>query len=659
MSNVKKSPEETLSQTESETQSAVPPIRDKGPLFDPETIADMPTSPGCYLMKDVNGKVIYVGKAVNLRNRVRNYFTKSGDGRMMITFLRKHIASIENIVTATEKEAFILENTLIKKHMPRYNVLLRDDKTYLSVRLRMNHAFPRLETVRIRHAAQIRRNESDVYFGPFVDGYEVKQLLQFLLRIFPLRTCKDSVFSNRTRPCLLYEVGKCAAPCTAKITPEDYATLMQKVIRFFRGNHNEVKQLLTQRMLELAQREQYERAALIRDRLAAMDMALEKQNAVTHKRFNRDIIAAAQEQGRTAIVVMQYRDGTLIGKNEYYLKNLSMENEQLFSAVISQHYDLHIPPEEILLPVMPSDLTVLTEWLQERREGKSCALSVPQRGDKKLELDNAIQNAQVYLTRNLAKEENELEQAEIIAKQLDLPAAPKTIECVDISNLMGTNAVGSVVRFENGQPDKKHYRLYKIKTIQESNDYAMMREVLIRRFRPSNPATAPMPIPDLLLLDGGRGQLNIAMEVLKELELADSVELAGIAKTPVDGHAMRSAGGREANDAQERIFLYGRKNPVIFPKNSPGLFLLQRVRDEAHRFAITYHKKLRSKSAKKSALDNIPGIGLQRRKALLRRFGSMTALRVASIDAIAQVDGIGATLAQTIVDYINNELPPS
>ncbi len=638
---------------------AVPPISVEEKLFDTATIADMPASPGCYLMHDINNKVIYVGKAINLRQRVRNYFTKSGDGRMMITFLRKKIASIETIVTGSEKEALILENTLIKKYMPRYNVLLRDDKTYQSICLRMDHSYPRLETTRIRHTSQLKRNTDTIYFGPFVDGFEVKQLLQFLLRIFPVRTCKDSVFANRTRPCLLYDVGKCCAPCTLDVPQEEYRALLEHIIRFFKGNKEEVREILTQRMKELAAKEQFERAALIRDRLTAMDDALQKQTAVTHRLFDRDVIACAMKGGRTAVVIMQYRDGRLLGKTEYYLKNVNLIDSQLLSTIIAQHYDLHQPPAEIALPVMPDDMEVLTEWLTERRDGKSVLLFSPQRGDKRSELVNATNNAKTLLERSLAKEQNEQEQAQLIAKYLDLPKPPKTIECVDISNLMGTNAVGSVVRFEDGIPDKKYYRLYKIKTVFESNDYAMMHEVLLRRFKPSNERTQPIPLPDLLLLDGGRGQLNCAMKALKELGLADSVKLAGIAKTPVDGHAMRSPGGRFVNDAQERIFLPGRKNPVIFPPNSAALFLLQKIRDEAHRYAITFHKKIRDKATRRSALDNIPNIGPARKRALLKKFGSMTALRVAPISVIAQVDGIGPVLAQTIVNYIKNELPPT
>lgn len=672
------------------------------------------------MMKDARGDLIYVGKAANLRNRVRNYFTRTGDTRFSVAFLRRHVTRVEFVVTANEKEAFLLENTLIKKHKPRYNIRLRDDKTYVSLRIRMNHSYPRLEIVRVRNPAEIKSTTKDLYFGPYASAGSVRDTLRYLLKIFPVRTCKDSVFANRTRPCILYDVGKCCGPCVLPVPHDEYNGLVRNVALFLRGKKDEVREALEVRMAEFSERMEFEKAAIVRDRVAAMGRTLEHQQAAAHERTNRDVIGIQSQQGRSMVVIHEYRDGQLTGTKQYYLKNYEQTNPEVLYSVVSQHYSASDPagiPGEILIAEEPEDYTLLEEWLRDLREGQM-SLAVPQRGERAKFVTTASENAHQLLLQRLSGEENTGEALGELAKKLGLPRIPQTIECVDISNIMGVLAVGSMVRFDGILPDKTGYRLYKIRTVQGANDFAMMHEVLQRRFR-SDSRTAPTH-PDLLLVDGGKGQLNIAVQIIKELGLKD-VMLASIAKSrlkTLDSEKLKrksslaesfmgsrvssraSQGSARSNPAiqttpplnplafsepndpspavaddetqaaelaadspiedpadltspfryrtQERVFLPGRKNPVTFAPNSPALFLVQRIRDEAHRRAISFHKNLRARSNRKSLLDDVPGVGPVRRRALLRHFGSLSALREASVEDIANVRGVTHAVAEAV-----------
>lgn len=650
-------------------------------LFDPETISAFPTDPGVYIMRNASGEVIYVGKAANLRSRVRNYFTRTGDTRPSVEFLRRHVAAIDTIVTPSEKDAFLLENTLIKQHQPRYNIRLRDDKTYISLRLRMNHDYPRLETVRVRGVRTARDNpaaggtqtetappdsrrtgsrrprEEDLYFGPYTSASAVRETLRFLLKIFPVRTCKDSVFRNRTRPCILFDVGKCCGPCTEPVSREEYRALVDKVAAFLRGKDFEVRRALEERMYEFSEKMEFEKAALIRDRIRALDETLERQQTAQHKARDADVLAVASREGRSLVILHQYRNGTLLHALEYYVKNYEQGDDEILYSFISQHYDPdgpHLPPPEILTTTDPQDRELLEEVLRERRGG-AVEIAVPRRGDRMRLARNADVNARQALARRLAGEHSENENLAEIQKRLDLPKLPRAIECVDISNIMGALAVGSLVRFEDARPDKSGYRLYRIRTVKGSNDFAMMREVLLRRYSPE--ATNARPLPDLLMVDGGKGQLGVAEQVLAELGLTDKVMLCAIAKSRLK---VRPAGGAHAGEpirfrTEERIFLPGRKNPVTFPPNSPALHLLERVRDETHRTAITFHRKVREKANRRSALDEIPGIGPRRKAILLRHFGSLTAIRQASVEEIAAVDGISRDAAEAVHRFLNAE----
>lgn len=729
--------------------------------FDPQTIADFPNHPGVYIMKNSGGEVIYVGKAANLRNRVRNYFARSGDNRFSIPFLVKQVAAIDTVVTKTEKDAFLLENTLIKQHQPRYNIRLRDDKTYVSLCLRMNHEYPRLEVTRIRRDARTgarvstgrhadpaplpgkrRPKDNNLYFGPYTSSSSVRETLRFLLKVFPVRTCRDSVFRNRTRPCILFDVGKCCGPCTEPVSKEEYADLVHQVTAFLRGKDEEVCRALEQRMMECSENMQFEKAALIRDRLQAVRRTLERQQSATHEALDRDILAVASRQGRSLVILQEFRGGDLVHSREFYLKNYDQADEDVLYSFISQHYDSlagGIPPE-ILTATEPCDRELLNEWLRDQRGG-AVNLHVPQRGKLAGLAHTALQNARVAINRRLMGERTDEETLEELTRRLGLDRVPRTIECVDISNIMGVLAVGSIVRFEDAQPDKSGYRLFRIRSVEGSNDFAMMREVLMRRFRPDS--TRAIEFPDLLLVDGGKGQLGIAEDVMRELGIT-TVQLASIAKSRLKVReaqppkaarkakplSLSSPGGSQASgpeaspprvlntffpDApdyvgdnepapevkirrgnyarafqigaasepqiaeqesvydtrsapppavppatevvrfrtEERVFLPGRKNPVTFPHNSPALFLVERIRDETHRTAITYHRKLRQKTNRKSVLDEVPGIGPKRKKLLLNHFGSLAALRDASIEQIASVDGVSREAAENVHRFLH------
>ena len=621
--------------------------------LDPETLGALPAAPGVYVMRDADGAVLYVGKATNLRSRVRSYFNKSGDTRFSVQFLRRLVAQVECVVTASEKEAFLLENTLIKEYKPRYNIRLRDDKTYISLRLRMNHDYPRLEVVRVRRHVRPRGGSpADLYFGPYTSSGAVHETLKFLLKVFPVRTCKDSVFANRTRPCLLYDVGKCCGPCVLPVGKDEYARLVEQVTLFLRGHSDEVRRLLAGRMQEFAEAMEYERAALVRDRIAALDATLERQQVANHAYADRDVIAVASERGRSAIALLPWRNGLLGQAAEFYLRNYEQTDSDVLYSFLSQHYETADPPPEIHVSVEPQDAALLAEWLRDRR-GAAVDLRVPRRGDGVRLMATALANARQILERRLAGEKTDQEVLEEVARRLGLPAPPSTIECVDISNMMGTLAVGAIVRFEGTRPDKAGYRLYKIRTVQGSNDFAMMREVLTRRFRPSDGRAAPAP--DLLLIDGGKGQLSAALDVARELGLGRP-PMAAIAKSRVGDRTVRSPAARERHTAGERIFLPGQKNPVHLAPNSPVLYLLQRVRDEAHRFALTFHKRLRAKAGRRSLLDEIPCVGPARRRLLLRHFGSLAAIRSASVEELASVRGVGLAAAQSIHAFFH---PPT
>jgi len=597
---------------------------------------EFPTSPGVYLMKDSAGVVIYVGKAANLRSRVSSYFGTSSDGRPQTEFLVRRVAEIEYIVTTTEKEAFLLENALIKQHRPRYNIRLRDDKTYLSLRLDPSEKWPRLQAVRRRRA------DGALYFGPYTSSQAMRETLRTILNIFPIRSCSNRTFLNRTRPCILYEIGKCCGPCTLNVDPAYYARLVQDVVLFLRGGKTELIERLKREMMEKAKNLEYEEAARIRDRIAAIQKTVERQGIAYGPAVNRDVIVAVREGGRYVAMAFQYREGILTGRREFDLPDFGQTEGEILKGVISRLYDeAERIPGEIFLSAEPEDRALVEQWLAEKR-GRSVRLRVPKRGEGRRAVDLALENAGRRLRDKLEAGRDAESVLADLAAALRLPAPPERIECFDISNIQGSLAVGSMVQFVDGAPNKSAYRHYKIRTVEGSNDYAMMYEVLSRRYR--RLIESGRPLPDLILVDGGKGQLNVAVQVMKDLG-ASQAPLRAIAKA----RASEEKGRRQS---EERFFIPGRKNPVTFEPGSPALLLLQHIRDEAHRFAITYHKKLRRKQTLRSLLEEMPGIGEARKRALLRAFGSLARIREASVEELARVPGMTPRLAADLHRFL-------
>jgi excinuclease ABC subunit C len=595
-----------------------------------------PAEPGVYMMKGARGDVLYVGKAKNLRARLRSYFSGSGaDGRFLIPHLLQRVEDVECFVTTNEKEAFLLENTLIKKHKPRYNIRLRDDKTYVSLRLDPAAEYPRLEITRRR------RKDGALYFGPYSSVKAVRETLNFLQRIFPLRLCKDTVFRNRARPCIYYDVGKCVAPCVRPVEKSEYEEMVRSVVLFLRGRADEAVKQLRQRMKEHSAGLAFEKAALVRDRIAAIEKTIEAQKVASVRQFDLDVVAQHAEEGRRIFVVLAYRKGLLEESRHFVFKDHGEESGDALHSFIGQFYHVEkfIPPE-ILVGVEPPERELLESWLGDLREGR-VELAVPQRGEKRALVELAEANAVQQLKGIVSGERRSEAVRKELGRKLSLAEPPRRIDCIDISNIQGLLAVGAMVSFVDGEPQKANYRLFKIRSVAGSNDYAMMKEVLGRRYRRAGETRED--VPDLLLVDGGKGQLNIAREALGEIGLGE-VALAAIAKGKV------LANGRHEED---KVFIPARKNPVSFSRHSGGYLLLQRVRDEAHRFAVGFHKKLRSKAHFRSILDEIPGIGAMRKKALLDHFGSLARIKAASVQELRGVASMSKGAAQAVYDFFH------
>lgn len=602
-----------------------------------ERAHEFPTGHGVYIMRDRSGAVIYVGKAQNLRSRVSSYFSSPFDGRVQTEFLVRRVATIDYIVTESEKEAFLLENALIKQHHPRYNVELRDDKTFLSLRIDPREKWPRLRMVRKRRA------DGALYFGPYTSSQAMRETLRVIQGIFPLRSCSDRCFHNRTRPCIQYEMGRCCGPCSLGVDPEYYRRLVQDTIQFLRGGKKELVNRLEREMRDRAERMEYEEAARLRDRIAAINQTIERQRITVGPAVNRDVIAAVSEGGRHLVLLFLYRDGVLVDRREVELPDFGQTAGEMLHGAVGQLYDGgEAVPGEIYLSTEPDDRVMLEQWLGEQR-GATVHLRVPRRGEGRRLMDLALENARERLHDRIETgRDSEAILAEV-AKKLHLPAPPERIECFDISNIQGNLAVGSMVQFVEGEPSRSGYRLFKIRTVEGADDYAMMHEVLSRRYR--RLIESGRPLPDLILVDGGKGQLNVAVEAMRELGAAQA-PLRSIAKSRLVGEM----GHRHRSD--ERLFIPGRKNPVTFDRDAPALLLLQRVRDEAHRFAITYHKKLRRKRGLRSLLEELPGIGEARKRALLRSFGSLARIRQASVEELAAVPGMTEPVARELHRFL-------
>ncbi len=604
----------------------------------------IPAAPGVYLMKGAEGVVLYVGKAKHLRNRLRSYFSAAGDGRAHIRFLMARVRDIETIVTDTEKEALILENTLIKQHRPRYNITLRDDKTYVSLRLDLAEEFPALQVVR-----KVRRDGA-LYFGPFASSSAVRDTLKEIYRIFPLRHYPIGVCRQRGRPCLFFQIGQCSAPCHDRISAREYRELVDGVIALLSGRESDVLQVLRQKMLTASSSLRFEEAARLRDQIRSIEQTVERQKVVTPAGGDQDVLGLHREGGQVEVAILFIRQGKLVDRRSFAI-DWKLDEDELLSSFLQQFYGREVLiPDQLLLPLLPEGAATLADWLGDRK-GRKVEVLAPQRGAKRELVELADRNArESFRERGSRREAIEGVLAEI-RQRLHLDRLPRRMECYDISNVQGQQSVGSMAVLLDGEPAHAEYRQFKIRTVTGADDFASLYEVLQRRLSRGRDDGL---LPDFILIDGGKGQLGVVDRVLAELGLAGRIDCAGIAKSRV----MANVRGRALERSEERFFLPGRKNPVLLRQGSPALFMLERLRDEAHRFALAQHRKLRSKAALASVLEEIPGVGPARRKGLLRHFGSLKRIREATLEELLRVPGLPEPVARGLWAFFSGQPAP-
>lgn len=599
-----------------------------------ETLQNLPNSPGVYIMKDGEGAIIYVGKARNLRQRVRSYFRASGDSRYHVAFLVARINSIDTILTDTEKEALLLENTLIKQHHPRYNLDLKDDKTYFSVRINPKEQFPRFTVVRKQTKDGAR------YFGPYSSASSAREVLQQLIRIFPLRHYPLKTCLSRKRPCLYHQIGQCSAPCHALISTENYGKLVEGATLFLEGKGKQLIAEFKSKMLEASEQMNYEEAVRWRNLLRSIEITVEKQKVVT-RGGDSDVIGYVREENTLALALLYIRSGVLTGSRQFSFK-WELDDAQGIASFLTQHYvDADSIPDEILLPLPCQALEVLTELLHELK-GKNVVIHYPLRGTKRELVKMATKNAQQAQAEEVCRQCSSEVVIKELYEKLNLTKLPRRIECYDISTIQGRYSVGSGVAFWDGVPDKSGYRHYRIRSVEGQDDFAMLKELFERRFKEDS--ISKNGVPDLVVVDGGMGQLNATAGIVQELGLTGEFDLISLAKSRVESRVR----DKNINRSDERVFLPGRKNPIVLKQSSKSLLLLSAIRDEAHRFAITYHRKLRSKEGIASELDKIAGIGKKRRIALLTHFGSLQKVMEATLEELCKVDGITRNLAEKL-----------
>jgi len=607
----------------------------------------LPAKPGCYLMKNADGKIIYVGKANNLRSRVRSYFHASAEHSRKIRRLVFELTDIEWIIVASELEALILEMNLIKKHLPVYNVRLKDDKRYPFIKVQWAHPFPKVTVTR----NQV--NDGSRYFGPYTSVWAVHQTLDLLRKLFQYRTCDRDITGKDPRACLYYDIKLCTGPCIGMISEEDYRQMIADLCHFLEGQTDPILQRLKDNMGKASEEMDYEKAAVLRDQILAIEKVVERQKIISSNNTNSDVIALARNNGDSCVQIFFIRNGRLIGREYFILEGTEDENEsEIVSQFIKQFYaEASSIPQEILLPNQVEESLIIQQWLRQNRGGKKVHFKVPQRGSKKDLVKLATENAVETLGALKAQWESDThKQSEALAEiqeALKMDKPPNRIECYDISNTQGTFAVGSMVVFEKGTPSKNLYRRFNIKTVVGPDDFASMEEVLERRFKRWKSSQEDNRVgkkidpsfgvlPDLLVVDGGKGQLTRAVKILRKFGLNQKVVAVGIAKQ------------------HELIYKDGEELGIELPRSSQGLFLMQRIRDEAHRFAITAHRNRRKKEKFVSRLDQIKGIGPARKKALLRQFGSIKKIGKASQKDLMQVPGITEQLANRILKRVNN-----
>ncbi len=607
-----------------------------GPAVLAGRISAFPHLPGIYMFKDTGGVILYVGKARDLRKRIGNYF-RGGDAVDVKTrIMLAKAADLEYAVTSSEKEALLLEASLIKKHRPRYNVVLRDDKNYLSIRIDPRDPYPRLDIVRRF------QKDSALYFGPYTSARAARDTLKYLHQLFPLRLCKGKKLLPRDRPCLNYSMGQCLGACADKVSREDYMKMVEEVVLFLQGKTDVLQRQLKQRMQEAAETLQFEQAAFYRDRLANVAATIEKQHVVSDRFMDQDVLGIYEEEEGAELVVLFIRQGVHSGQRAFDLKEAQGDKHELISAFIQQYYyQGAFIPDEVLVPVSFDSETVLSEWLSDMK-GKRVRIWAVKRGDRKHLLDMAQANALEGLISRRRWQKRDTALIDSLQRLLKLPRTPTRIACVDISNIQGQHAVGAVVVFEHGRPDKDSYRRYRIRLKSEPDDPAMMAEVIGRLIDDGEFFSSL----DLLLLDGGKGQLNTIVRLLEQIGTSEPIPVVSIAKE------RESDIGEKGKGLYEKIYLPGRKNPLFLHRYPDILHLLQRIRDEAHRFAITHYQNVHRTSLLTSALDGIPGIGPGRRQMLLQRFGSLDAIMEATASELERA-GLPPKVAQNVIDVLS------
>ena len=598
----------------------------------------LPTKPGCYIMKNSGGQIIYVGKAINLRNRVRSYFHASAEQDAKTRQLVRNIVDIEWIVVGSELEALILEMNLIKKHRPRYNIRLKDDKRYPYIKIHWGDPYPKVTVTR-----QMVQDGSR-YYGPYTSAWAVHQTLDVLRRIFPYLTCDRVITGKDPRACLYYDIKLCSAPCIGAVDQQGYRQMMADLGAFLEGKSDEIAQRLRREMDLAAEELRFEQAAVRRDQLQAIDRIVERQKVLSNDQVDSDVIAMARNNGEACVQIFFIRSGKLIGREYFILEGTEDEaDSEVVAEFIKQFYaQAASVPAQLLLPNEIEEARIIQEWLRSRRSGEKVEVSVPREGQPQELVQMATENAVETLRALRAQWDADTNrQSEALAElqaALQLSGPPNRIECYDISNTQGTYAVGSMVVFEQGTPAKKHYRRFNIQSVSGPDDFASMEEVLTRRFRRwqaaqeaegvgEKPDLSFAMLPDLLMVDGGKGQLSRAVAVLERFNLLGRVPVVGLAKQ------------------QEELFLPGQSQSLLLPRNSQGLYLIQRVRDEAHRFAITAHRSRRTREGLASRLDKIPGIGPGRRQLLLKRFGSIDRILEATEEELTALPGITPEIA--------------
>lgn len=605
--------------------------------FDLKKLEMLPTQPGVYMMKSQQGTVIYIGKANNVRQRVKQYFYPGRDERVIIPFLTSKVSEIDTIVVNSEKEALLLENTLIKQHQPKYNALLKDDKTYVALKVNNKHPWPTVQLVRYKG-----RPEADgLYFGPYTSAYSARMTLDLIHKLFPLRQCSDQEIVRRTRPCILYDMKKCIAPCVGLCTKEEYEKNVDRTIRFLKGHDKEILKELYEEMAAHAEALEFEKASAVLKLIRQIESTLEGQKVDKPLGGDKDVISFYRQGDEVIVVQLFIRRGKLLGTRHYNFAHIAEDDPELMSSFIMQHYiQLRDIPEEILIPTEIKDVAAIEEILSAENLRK-VRIEVPQRGDRKALVEMAYLNAEATFLKekdlNAIREKTLLEMQEV----LRLNQYPRRVECFDNSNISGKEPVAAMVAFTEGKRDTKRYRKYKVKTVTTPDDYATMYEVLMRRYKR---AKEENDLPDLVIIDGGKGHLNIAVKVFTELNVI-TVDVISLAKEEAR---------HDKGLTSEQVFIPNIKDPIRLKRNSRVLFLLQQIRDEAHRFAIEFHRKRRNKQTLKSGLEEISGIGPAKRRLLLKTFGSFKGVKEATREQLEQVKGLSKANVESLLSALKD-----